>query len=68
MIELNDREYSDDRSLKNTLRALAETTPEIPVILDVDGPVPLGDVIRIYDVCQSANFRQVSFATRGAAQ
>lgn len=68
VIELNDREYSDDRSLQKTLRALAETTPEIPVILDVDGPVPLGDVIRIYDVCQSANFRQVSFATRGAAQ
>ena len=34
------------------------------MILDIDGPVPLGDVVRIYDACQSANFRQVSFAMK----
>ena len=64
VVELNDREYSDERLLRQTLIALAETTPEIPVILDIDGPVPLGDVVRIYDACQSAHFRQVSFATK----
>ncbi len=64
VVELNDREYSDERKLRQTLIALAETTPEIPVILDIDGPVPLGDVIRIYDACQSARFQQVSFATK----
>ncbi len=64
VVELNDREYSDEPSLRQTLLTLAETTPEIPVILDIDGPVPLGDVVRVYDACQSAQFRQVSFATR----
>jgi biopolymer transport protein ExbD len=64
VVELNDREYSDEPSLRKTLLALSETTPEIPVVLDIDGPVPLGDVVRVYDACQSAQFRQVSFATK----
>ena len=68
IVELNDREYSDDRALRQTLLALAETTPEIPVILDIAGPVPLGDVVRIYDACLSANFRQVSFAMKARGQ
>lgn len=64
VVELNDREYSDESALRKTLLALAETTPEIPVILDIEGAVPLGDVVRVYDACQSAQFRQVSFATK----
>ncbi len=66
VVELNDREYSDEPSLRQTLLTLAETTPEIPVILDIEGAVPLGDVVRVYDACQSAQFRQVSFATKRA--
>ena len=64
VVELNDREYSDEPSLRKTLLALAETMPEIPVILDIEGAVPLGDVVRVYDACQSAQFRKVSFATK----
>jgi biopolymer transport protein ExbD len=64
VVELNDREYADEASLRTTLLALAETTSEIPVILDIEGAVPLGDVVRVYDACQSAQFRQVSFATK----
>ncbi len=62
--ELNDREYSDERALRQTLVALAETANDIPVILDIDGPVPIGDVVRAYDACQAARFRNVSFAVR----
>ena len=68
VVELNDREYSDDATLRQTLIVLAETTPEIPVILDIDGPVPLGDVVRVYDACQAANFQQISFATKLSAK
>ena len=68
VVELNDREYSDDAALRQTLAVLAETSPEIPVILDIDGPVPLGDVIRVYDACQAANFQQISFATKLSAK
>ena len=64
IVELNDREYSEDANLRQTLAVLAETTPEIPVILDIDGPVPLGDVVRVYDACQAAHFQQISFATK----
>lgn len=64
VVELNDREYAEEAALRQTLLALSETTPEIPVILDIDGAVPLGDVVRVYDACQSAQFRQVSFATK----
>jgi biopolymer transport protein ExbD len=68
VVELNDREYVDDAALRQTLAVLAETTPEIPVILDIDGPVPLGDVVRVYDACQAANFQQISFATKLSAK
>lgn len=64
IVELNNREYSDNRALKETLLALATTTTEIPIILDIDGAVPMGDVVHIYDVCQSARFQQISFATK----
>ena len=67
IVELNDREYFDDVSLRQTLAVLAETTPEIPVILDIDGPVPLGEVVRVYDACQAASFQQISFATKVSA-
>lgn len=68
IVELNEREYSDDGALRQTLTMLAETAPEMPVILDIEGAVPLGDVVRIYDVCQAAHFQEISFATRGAAR
>jgi biopolymer transport protein ExbD len=68
IVELNDREYADEASLRTTLLALAETTPEIPVILDIEGAVPLGDVVRVYDTCQSAQFQHVSFATKSVQQ
>ena len=30
-------------------------------ILDIDGPVPLGDVVTVYDACHAAGFHHVSF-------
>ena len=61
-IELNDRLYDDFDAVGTTLKALAAAAPEIPVILDIDGEVPLGEMIHAYDICRTAGFETVSFA------
>lgn len=64
VMELNDREYDDFDSLRETLLQLAEAAPEIPVILDIAPEVSMGEVIRLYDTCQQARFESIQFATR----
>lgn len=59
---LEGREFRDLNQLQATLKTLAEAAKEIPVILDIAGDVPLGDVIQVYDACRAVNFRTVSFA------
>lgn len=59
---LEGREFRDLGQLEQTLAALAAAATEIPVILDIAGDVPLGDVIRVYDACRAAHFRTVNFA------
>ena len=39
---------------------------ELPLILDVAGDVPAGDVVRAYDAARSAGFASVSFAADAA--
>ncbi len=59
---LEGREFSDVAQLDVTLRTLAAAATEIPVILEIAGEVPLGDVIHVYDSCRAAKFRSVNFA------
>ncbi|WP_417849856.1 ExbD/TolR family protein [Thalassoglobus sp.] len=61
-VDMNGTVYEDLERLKEQLRALAELGPENPVILDIAGDVPLGDVVDVYDTCQAAGFESVSFA------
>ena len=61
-VDMNGTAYTDLDKLKEQLRLLAELGPENPVILDISGEVPLGDVVDVYDTCQSAGFDSVSFA------
>ncbi|MFH1302139.1 MAG: biopolymer transporter ExbD [Planctomycetota bacterium] len=63
IVELNEREYARFDQLKQTLIALAELAPEIPVILDIEEDVPLGDMIRTYDIGLAAGFNSIHFAT-----
>jgi len=46
------------------LRAVAEIDRALPVILDVAGEVPLGDMIEVYDVARLAGFERIQFAAR----
>jgi biopolymer transport protein ExbD len=61
--EVNNQLYDDWNRLRDTLRELASIAPEIPVILDIDHGVPVGDFVDIYDTCRSAGFDNIQFAT-----
>lgn len=60
--------HDDTASLRDTLRALAAAAREIPVILDIEPDVPLGEMIRVYDTCRAAGFDSINFATRPDAK
>ena len=62
--ELNGSEYDDWNELKTNLRAIASLKSDIPVILDIEQDVPVGDLIDIYDTCKGADFHDVKFATQ----
>jgi biopolymer transport protein ExbD len=49
--------------LRSQLLALAGATTEIPVILDIDDDVSVGDFINVYDICRAAKFDSINFAT-----
>lgn len=59
---LEGREFRDLDQLNATLKTLATAAPEIPVNLDIEGDVPIGDLIHVYDACRSAKFRFINFA------
>lgn len=64
--EMNGTAYHDLNELKGQLQALAELAPENPVILDVAGNVPLGDLVDLYDTCRAGGFETINFAAKTA--
>lgn len=65
--DLNGTPYDDLAQLTGVLRALAEVSRENPIVLDIGAEVPVGDVIRVYDVCRGAGFESVNFAADAEA-
>lgn len=61
-IVLNQRTM-DDASLKEVLRQVAKDFPDQPIIIRADSQVPYEHVIKVLDVCRSANIYNVAFAT-----
>lgn len=59
---VNDRPYAMLADVQAVLRAVAEIDPSLPVILDVEGSVPLGDVIDVFDICRRVGFEKIQFA------
>jgi biopolymer transport protein ExbD len=57
--DVNTAEY---QRFRNVITLLSEQAADIPVILDIEPEVPLGDMIRVYDACYAADFRSVNFA------
>ncbi len=64
---VNDRPYGSLAAVRDVLTAVAEIDPALPVILDVEGAVPLGDVIDVYDLCRLVGFSKIQFAASAEA-
>jgi biopolymer transport protein ExbD len=59
---LNGTTHESFAALREVLLELAELAPESPVVLDVEGEVEAGEVLRVYDTCRAARFRSIQFA------
>ena len=59
---VNERPYENLSQVRDVLSAVAQIDAGVPVILDVEGAVPLGSVIDAYDVCRIAGFDKIQFA------
>lgn len=65
---INDNRYTRRDEVRDVLFTLGSLESALPVLLDVDGDVPLGDVIDLYDLCRLAGFDQVQFAASVGAE
>ncbi len=62
VVEMNGREFTEFEPLEADLKSLAELSADSPIILDIDGRVPAGDVIRVDDACRAAGFQKINYA------
>lgn len=61
---INERAYDLLNEVRRILFTLGEVQSELPIVLDIDEDVPLGDVIDLYDLCRLAGFERIQFAAR----
>jgi biopolymer transport protein ExbD len=64
VVDVQGTVYDDWDQLQTVLLELAAAAVEIPVILQIHDDVPMGDVIRLQDLCRTAGFSNLNFATR----
>ena len=60
--DIHGTRYDTLSSVLAVLRTLAGHSEEIPVILDIDGNVPMEHIISVYDAARLAGFQRVQFA------
>ena len=59
---VNERPCDSLAEVRQVLHAVAEIDRTLPVVLDVGGEVPLGDMIDVYDLCRLVQFEKIEFA------
>lgn len=59
---VNDRPYASLGEVRSVLKQVALVDNSLPVIVDAEGIVPLGDVIDVYDICRLSGFDKIQFA------
>ncbi|HEX2474386.1 MAG TPA: biopolymer transporter ExbD [Lacipirellulaceae bacterium] len=59
---VNEKPCSSLLEVEQMLRAATTISSASPVILDVGGEVPLGDMIDLYDRCRLVGFEKIQFA------
>jgi biopolymer transport protein ExbD len=65
--EINRRQCASLLEVRAVLDAVAKVKPDLPVILDVAPPVPLENVIDVYDLCRHLGLQKVQFAASAEA-
>lgn len=60
--EVNQREYQQLEQVGGVLSAVAGFQADLPVILDVEGVVPMENVIDVYDLCRQIGLQRIQFA------
>ncbi len=55
------------RALRRQMQTLGTDVSQLPVILDIEGAVPLGPVIDVYDVCRLEQYRKIQFTAPAMA-
>jgi biopolymer transport protein ExbD len=59
---VNQRPCDSLAEVQDVLRVVAQIDASLPVILDVEPDVPLGDMIDVYDLCRIVGFEKIQFA------
>ncbi len=60
--EINEQRYTQLDEVRDVLAGVAQVKIDLPVILDVDGDVPLENVIDVYDLCRQIGLEKIQFA------
>lgn len=60
--QINQRDLADLHGVRAVLEAAAQVKAELPVILDVEGDVPIEHVIDVCDVCRQIGLVEIHFA------
>jgi biopolymer transport protein ExbD len=63
---INGLPCADFAALVGRLRQIAAVDTQLPVIVDVEGDVPLGVAIDVYDACRGLGLASVRFAAEAA--
>ena len=61
---VNERPCATIPEVQQVLHAVAAIDRTLPVVLDVAGDVPLGDMIDVYDLCRLEKFEKIQFAAK----
>ena len=61
---VNERPCATISEVQQVLQAVAAIDRTLPVVLDVEGKVPLGDMIDVYDLCRLEKFEKIQFAAK----
>jgi len=63
--EIAGRQYTSLADLHAVLTLTREVKSDLPVILDVEAPVPMEHVIDVYDLCRAVGLERIQFAASG---
>jgi len=60
--QINGENLPNLGEVRAKLQGVAQVKIDLPVILDVEGEVPIEDVIDVYDVCRQIGLERIQFA------